>query len=262
METLTDDASNINGQDLLDVFGKDVLSIRQYARTQGAKRLQSQILAEMMAIDAERAVTTMKAWATFIQLASSQSRSVAFATLEEYLPCRIVDFGELYATRALIWLATADRHRFMFGLVTFGMALTVPAEEMALCSELVRPAFAAICLTNDLFSWEKEHKAAQKAGDSQVFNAVWVLMREHSIDENRAKEVCRDKIKEKVMDYLRVVDDTKRDLSISLDLAKYVDAVQYIHSGNLIWSMHCPRYHPELPYNQHQQKIMIHGSGS
>ena len=262
LETLTDDAPSIIGKDLLDVFGKDVLSNRQNARTQGAKRIQLQILAEMMAIDAERAVTTMKAWATYIQLASSQSRSVAFATLDEYLPCRITDFGELYATRAFIWLPTADRHRFLFGLLTFGMALTIPTEEMALCKELMRPAFAAITLTNDLFSWEKEHEAAQKAGESQVVNAVWVLMREYSTDETRAREICRDKIKENVAYYLRIVDDTKRNLSISSDLAKYLDALQYLYSGNLIWSMHCPRYHPEFTYNQQQQKMMIHGSGS
>ncbi|MCJ1426601.1 hypothetical protein MMC29_004504 [Sticta canariensis] len=246
LETLTDDAPSIIGKDLLDVFGKDVLSNRQNARTQGAKRIQLQILAEMMAIDAERAVTTMKAWATYIQLASSQSRSVAFATIEEYLPCRITDFGEL----------------FLFGLLTFGMALTIPTEEMALCHELMQPAFAAITLTNDLFSWEKEYEAAQKAGESQVVNAVWVLMREYSTDETRAREICRDKIKENVADYLRIVDDTKRNLSISSDLAKYLDALQYLHSGNVIWSMHCPRYHPESTYNQQQQKMMIHGSGS
>lgn len=247
---------------MLDAFGKNVLSNRQNTRTQGPKRIQLQILAEIMAIDAERAVTTMKAWATYIQLASSQSRSVAYATLEEYIPCRVIDFGEKYATRALIWLPTADRHRFLFGLVTFGMGLTIPTEEMALCNELMRPAFAAITLTNDLFSWEKEHEAAQKAGESHVVNAVWVLMRDHSTDETRAIETLRDKIKENVAHYLRIVDDTKRNLSISSDLAKYLDALKYMYSGNLIWSMHCPRYHPECTYNQQQQKMMIHDSGS
>ncbi|MCJ1461457.1 hypothetical protein MMC07_000054 [Pseudocyphellaria aurata] len=246
METLSDEATNSSRKDLLDVFLKDLLSDGQNVTTRGEKKIQLQILAEMMAIDSERAMTTMKAWATFIRLASNRPRSAPFASLEEFIPYRIIDAGES------IW----------FGTVTFGMALTIPDEEMALCKELVRPAFAAWSLTNDLFSWDKEHQAAQHAGDSEVVNAVWVLMREHSVDESRAKEICREKIKEKVIEYLRIVDDTKRSPSISADLIKYVEAIQYSLSGNVAWSIHCPRYHAEATYSQQQQMMMKHGSGT
>lgn len=61
----------------------------------GEKQIQSQIFTEMVAIDPERAVTSMKSWATFVQLAASRPRSIPFATLEEYLPYRIVDAGEM-----------------------------------------------------------------------------------------------------------------------------------------------------------------------
>ncbi|MCJ1462660.1 hypothetical protein MMC07_001263 [Pseudocyphellaria aurata] len=246
METLGDKASYSSHKDGLDVFGKDLLSDGQNVRTLGVKKLQSQILAEMMAIDSKRAVTTKKAWTTYIHLASSRPRSAPFASLEEYLPYRINDAGET------TW----------FGTVTFGMALTIPDEEMALCKELVRPAFAAWSLTNDLFSWDKEYQAAQHAGDSEVVNAVWILMREHSVDESRAKEICREKIKENVVHYLRIVDETKRNPSISLDLIKYVEAIQYTLSGNLIWSLFCPRYNAEATYNQQQQMMLNHGSAT
>lgn len=59
------------------------------------KRLRSQIFAEMAAIDPERAMTSMKAWDKYVQLATSRSRSIPFATLEEYLPYRIIDAGEM-----------------------------------------------------------------------------------------------------------------------------------------------------------------------
>ena len=88
---------------MLNVFGDDVLSpisesgpLEAPARSMsdGQKRIQSQILAEMMALDKERALTSMKAWATFVQLSSSRNRSQPFASLEEYLPYRIIDAGE------------------------------------------------------------------------------------------------------------------------------------------------------------------------
>jgi hypothetical protein len=47
-----------------------------------------------MAIDPVRAVVSMKACAKFIQLAS-QTRLAPFETLEDYLPSRIIDAGEL-----------------------------------------------------------------------------------------------------------------------------------------------------------------------
>ena len=100
------------------------------------------------------------------------------------------------------------------------MAITIPEHEADFCTQLVRPAFAAISLTNDLFSWEKERDAAERDGDPQVVNAIWVLMREHSITELEAKNFCKEKIVKYVDRSVRVSEDTKRNLDISLDLRK------------------------------------------
>jgi hypothetical protein len=48
----------------------------------------------MISIDPGRAVTSMKAWAMFVQLAS-RTRVQPFETMAEYLPSRIIDAGEL-----------------------------------------------------------------------------------------------------------------------------------------------------------------------
>ena len=146
--------------------------------------------------------------------------------------------------------------RFWFGMVTFGMALTIPEHEMDLCKELVRPAFAAISLTNDLFSWEKERDAAERHCSPHIVNAIWVLMREHSITELEAQELCREKIRENVEKSVGVCRATMEDFAISLDLRKYVEAIQYSLSGNLVWSIYCPRYHPEAWYNDEQCSMM------
>lgn len=58
------------------------------------------------------------------------------------------------------------------------MGLTIPDDELELCMELARPGYAAISLTNDLYSWKKEWKAAGDAGINYEYNAVWVIMQE------------------------------------------------------------------------------------
>ncbi|KAF5547601.1 amidohydrolase 2 [Fusarium phyllophilum] len=121
------------------------------ARSRPEKKLQAQIFSEMMAIDQRRATTTMKVWASFVHLAS-RTRMTPFETLEEYIPARVIDADEL------IW----------FGSLTSGMGLTIPDEEYDLCMSLARPGYAALGLTNDLYSWEKEHKAAKDIGQDYV----------------------------------------------------------------------------------------------
>lgn len=125
------------------------------------------------------------------------------------------------------------------------MALTIPEEELQLCKELARPGFAALSLTNDLFSWEKERDAAKRDGVPHVINGIWVLMNERSITELEAKKQCRILIREYVAEYVSIVETTKNNLSLSLDLRTYVEAIQYSVSGNLVWSLYCPRYQQE-----------------
>lgn len=127
---------------------------------------------------------------------------------------------------------------------------------MDLCKQLVRPAFAALSLTNDLFSWEKERDAAEKHGQPHVVNAIWVLMGELSISESEAKAVCREKIKESVADCLVKVKEAKSNPKLSPDLRTYVEAMQYSVSGNLVWSLDCPRYHPEASYDSATLSMM------
>lgn len=65
------------------------------SRSSGKKQIQSKMLLEMLSIDRERALTTMKSWAAFVELASGRQHHEHFATLEEYIPYRIIDVGEM-----------------------------------------------------------------------------------------------------------------------------------------------------------------------
>ncbi|KAF5594936.1 amidohydrolase 2 [Fusarium pseudocircinatum] len=204
----------------LDSFLQPFVTPALEADAQGRpeKRLQAQIFSEMMAIDHRRAITAMKTWASFVQLAS-RTRMSPFETLEEYIPARVIDAGEL--------------NRIWFGSLTFGMGLTIPDEEYDLCMSLARPGYAALGLTNDLYSWEKERKAAQDMGQDYVFNAIWVIMKESAIGEEEAKEVCRCMILQSIEQFRGIVVKTKNDESLSRDLRVYIEAVMWSYIGNL-----------------------------
>lgn len=133
--------------------------------------------------------------------------------------------------------------------MTFAMALTIPDKEMDLCKRLGQPAWAALALTNDLYSWEKERDAAEKIGASHVINAIWVIMKEQSMTEFQAQDFCREKIKKYVAEAVRTIEETKTDFDLSSDLRRYIEAMLYSISGNLVWSIYCPRYHPEKAYD-------------
>ena len=134
-------------------------------------------------------------------------------------------------------------YRFWFGLLTFGMALTIPDEEYELCMELARPGYAVLGLVNDFYSWRKERDAAEKAGQGYVFNAIWVIMRERSVNEDEAKAICAKEILQYTSEYQRTVEATRKDVALSKDTRAYIEAVLFSCIGNLVWSKYCPRYH-------------------
>lgn len=144
-------------------------------------------------------------------------------------------------------------------MVTFGMGITISEQEMPVCEQLCRSAWVTASLTNDLFSWPKEREAAIKAGQADVVNAIWVIMGEHKISEDDAKALCRKKIKENVAEYVHVVEKNKMRTDLSLDLRKYIESLQYSLSGNVVWSLRCPRYHPEILYSKSQREYMTNG---
>jgi hypothetical protein len=80
---------------MLHAFGEDALKHNVSPAEPPEKKLQAKMLSEMSAIDPTRAMITMGAWAKFVQLAS-RTRVEPFNTLEEYLPSRAIDAGELY----------------------------------------------------------------------------------------------------------------------------------------------------------------------
>ena len=136
--------------------------------------------------------------------------------------------------------------RLWHGLVTFGCAITIPDEEADEVRELLTPALITASLTNDLFSFEKERD------DSNVQNAVLVVMREHGCSEEKAREICKERIRTECANYVRVVKDTRTRTDLSDDTKRYIEVMQYTLSGNVAWSTQCPRYNAGAKWNELQ----------
>ncbi|KAI0555659.1 isoprenoid synthase domain-containing protein [Xylaria curta] len=225
MEILDLQMVNSNAGGILDTFKDEALSSDIGPATRPEKRIQAQILSEMMTIDSSQAITSMEAWAKFVQMAA-ETRKTPFKTLESYVPARVIDAGEL----------------FWYGLLTFGMGITIPENERELCMKLAKPGYTAMALTNDLYSWEKERIAAENLGRNYVFNAIWVIMEERAMNESEAKSICSDEIRNYMADYEQVVETAKNNQKLSKELRKYLEAVLFSCVGNAVWSIYCPRY--------------------
>ena len=59
----------------------------------GKRKIATQIIGEMMAIDPARAMVVAKSWAEGVQHSSRREEQTDFATLEEYIPYRALDVG-------------------------------------------------------------------------------------------------------------------------------------------------------------------------
>ncbi|OCL09522.1 terpenoid synthase [Glonium stellatum] len=246
-DDVTDIANQENGNaendEVLEAFREAAQDGKIDNLKSGKRQIQAKILSTMISIDRGRAMAAMKAWAAFIEQGAGRQNHTHFRTLDEYLPYRAMDVG----------------HMFWHALVTFGCALTIPEEERELCKELVLPAVYAASLTNDLFSYDKEYEAAQMAGFPYVINALWVLMDQHSISLEEAKLRCRARIKKEVSKYVKIIRETKARTDVSDEIKRYVEMMQYSVSGNVVWSLQCPRYHKHARYNELQLLRAMHG---
>ncbi|CAH0032928.1 unnamed protein product [Clonostachys rhizophaga] len=235
---LHDDVTDVADQDtetqendhMLQALMEGVQQGSIEARESGKRQIQAKILMTMMALDRDRAKVATTAWAKFLEQGSGRENHNHFSTLEEYLPYRSKDSG----------------HMFWHAISIFGCGLTIPDHELALVTEYVMPASLACSLQNDLLSFGKEYEAALEAGQTEICNALWVLMGEHNCTLKEAKALCIQRIHEEVRKYLQYAERAQQMHDLSSDGKKYVDMMRFTISGNAAWSVRCPRYNRQL----------------
>ncbi|KAI0478533.1 hypothetical protein GGR56DRAFT_672555 [Xylariaceae sp. FL0804] len=139
---------------------------------------------------------------------AGRKKVAPYETLDEFLPARIMDTGES------IW----------HGILTFAMAPTIPAAELAACVQAAgfsTPGYAVLALTKDLYSWRKEEK--RDATAVTVFSSIPVIMRERggvgragragrsALPSSRGKHMAsfREAVEEEAKSRRKEVEETK-----------------------------------------------------
>lgn len=148
------------------------------------------------------------------------------------------------------------RLSLLTGLMTFGMGLSIPTEEQDECMRLTRCVWLAAFLTNDVQSWEKEcgeYKKQVAISDAaeapHMVNGVWVVMQQEHVDVQEAIRRVLQKVKGFVAEVVDIVEHVRCREDLSEDSRCFVEAAQYMVSGNLVWGIGSPRYHPDRTLN-------------
>ncbi|KAK3991456.1 isoprenoid synthase domain-containing protein [Cladorrhinum sp. PSN332] len=135
-----------------------------------------------------------------------RDKSKEFKTLGEYVEFRIVDSGAPFAD----------------ALMCFGMDMLLTKCEEASVADIKKAIFASFGLVNDYFSFDREWSEAQQAGGPKPLNAVCLYMKWRSVGPQAAKDLVREASN------------------------RYLKALAYEASGNVVWSKTCPRYNPRF----------------
>lgn len=217
----------------------------------GKSQMQAKLILELLAINEPQAMVLLKCWEGLVK-GESGSQHFNFQRLDEYLPHRVINLGQTYVLihlNALV-LELNEVTRFWFGIITFAMGLTISPDEAERANNITDPAYATLALANDFFSWEKEYiEFKQNPTSDDMANAIWIIMKEHSVDLEEAKKICQDKIRESCEEYVRRHREFERQATgkVSKDLLRYLAALEFSISGNVVWSQYTHRYNFHKP---------------
>jgi hypothetical protein len=132
----------------------------------------------------------------------------------------------------------------------FGMGMTLTDEEDEQLSNIIWPCYASLALANDYFSFEKEWDEAQLPAAAEPVNAVWLYMKWTGADIATAKQLVREAANKYERQFLELSEKFKSDNApVPEKLTIYLYALAHQISGNVVWSLNCPRYHPNFRYD-------------
>lgn len=132
----------------------------------------------------------------------------------------------------------------------FGLGITLTPDEVEELREVVYPCHACLGLANDYFSFDREYAEFDSSDDGKLINAVWLFMKWQGANASVAKQLVKEATNRYEAEYLarvRQYKASRRFASPKLD--KYLEALSYMVSGNVYWSLNCPRYNPEFRYD-------------
>lgn len=198
---------------------------------------------------------------TITTLLSRPSDGQNIRDFDEYLKYRCINFGSQYVTALsptswFLFIPRSNRiDRPLFGLMIFGIGLSIPEDQQQTCLDLSQPFWLQLSLANDYHSWEREYKAAINSCQTSVTNAIWILMNKHSMTCDEAKAVCRERARQYASEYEQVVEAAKAREDLCLDAKLLLEQFKFGISGNIVWALQCPRYQADRKLNATQLEM-------
>ncbi|KAH6843366.1 isoprenoid synthase domain-containing protein [Chaetomium sp. MPI-CAGE-AT-0009] len=218
----------------VDKFGLGELETARPNLKAGRKQIQAKIVSMLSETDKIGAARIMDVWKTMLSR-TLRDKTKDFANLEEYIEFRSIDTGGAFGE----------------ALMLFGLGLTLTPEEDALLANITQPCYACFALANDYFSFDREWAEAQThPGASKPINAVWLYMQWHGVGVALAKRLvakASNRYEARFLELCERFRDEHKPISPKLDL--YLRGLTYQVSGNVVWSLNCPRYYPEYRYD-------------
>lgn len=123
-----------------------------------------------------RTLPILQTYLAMLECHCIPTRGTALASLRDYLSFREVDVGMPICVELLYW---ADP----------SLAAVSPAQRESL-AQLEKVANFHVSILNDVFSFEREWKAAQKAEGGALVNGVSVLAGEMNVSLKAARQLC------------------------------------------------------------------------
>ncbi|THU76065.1 terpenoid synthase [Dendrothele bispora CBS 962.96] len=170
-----------------------------------------------------------------LQLVSALSKTIgdresgpnSFATLEEYIPIRLMNLDHRFICQLLLWSMKINPLDLGFN--------------MDAVIQFQHNAGVIAGFTNDYFSWNMEKQ--QYTNSDRIRNAIPVLMKEHSVGETEARRLLKDRITEEVGQQNNLRRQIEEELHVSEDIVRYINGLDCLVGGYSYWCFTCPRYH-------------------
>jgi len=207
----------------------------------GAKQIQAKMIHELMSIDSACAKRVVDAWKTMAST-TTRDKSKDFQSIDEYVDFRIIDTGAPFVDALMLW----------------GLGMTLTKEEDELLAPILRPRHAAVGLANDYFSFDREYEefrsdvlpTKQMSEKATLTNSVYLFMGLQNVDVAAAKELVKAETIKYEQEFLqRWRGFLHSSTPVSEKLRRCLEAHSFQVSGNVVWSLQCPRYHPAYRYD-------------
>jgi hypothetical protein len=151
------------------------------------------------------------------------------------------------------------RKGYVTALACYGSAIFITHQEKTTLSPILGALHYATILVNDYFSWEKELATHQMSdGQFVVTNCVSLHMRLYSMSSDEAKHAVRDKAIGYEQQYCTLKKEflaERRGNEVSDSVLVYLDITEALHTGNLLWSITCPRYDTSYKGNPYKDCV-------